>query len=795
MTIEVRNFNENEVKQELIEFIKNKTLIPIIGAGFSKGCEARSGKVPDGNELKRLMIDKILKQDKNIKEEDLIKKKFSDIAHYYKLIVNEETYRRMLKDRFLNVELSDEKKSFLKIDWPYIYTLNVDDAIEKVGYSKVLPYKRLSDDLKKTFKCVFKLHGDVEHELKYPEEVNIIFDHEKYIESLHKNELLLTYFKSDYKGKNILYLGCSLSEDEIDIKYIVSTVKNDFNYSNSKRFLITSKEPDYLTKIDLETNYGINSVIIVDNYDNFYEELYQLTLHNSINLLESTLDAYKNPEVISLKEKDINENLSFLLGKKNVYKDNNFVEPFFSIDRKIISNILGSLKSNGLIVLYGSRVSGKTYLLMKLIKRIQDKQVLFFPSYTRISNDGFFEEISKLENHVIIFDSNSLTSDDINKVSEIKDIVRENNTNIIITINSSDRLLIPLLSIKDDDYLINKKLNADEIKDFNNLVSQIGIAKMDRNNGNFLENIYFYAETYKDTINFSPLQYKGLVDKEEVSIFILLASEDKVYYSQFDALGISYKKVEEVIKKYEPIIQEDYADFLEIEMHSSKKVIVNSKSYLLKILQDYLETNRNIVPSVICNIVKKMRLFKGLNVAKNLILFDTLNDIFRKKEGGASGLIFQIYNELSSILYEDPNYWIQRAKSILYLKREDEKMLLDAISYAKTAYNNSKNDRNFKVLDNATLTLAMLYGRIINSKKFKDNNYLNETINYYYQAFNSRTNVKYIDRIIIKANKNNKNDLKNLCYYLLNKKPPLSNEIKRKAEFIINKVMSFSEYK
>ena len=30
------------------------------------------------------------------------------------------------------MKLNGEKKKFLEIDWPYIYTLNADDAIERI---------------------------------------------------------------------------------------------------------------------------------------------------------------------------------------------------------------------------------------------------------------------------------------------------------------------------------------------------------------------------------------------------------------------------------------------------------------------------------------------------------------------------------------------------------------------------------------------------------------------------------------------------------------------------------------
>ncbi|WP_270688032.1 hypothetical protein [Aeromonas sp. D3] len=48
-----------EFKRTLISCIENSGLIPIIGAGFTKRMESFKGKVPDGEELRKLMIKSI----------------------------------------------------------------------------------------------------------------------------------------------------------------------------------------------------------------------------------------------------------------------------------------------------------------------------------------------------------------------------------------------------------------------------------------------------------------------------------------------------------------------------------------------------------------------------------------------------------------------------------------------------------------------------------------------------------------------------------------------------------------
>ena len=50
----------SEVKSEIQQQLKRTALIPVLGSGFTKGCPAREGKVPSGEEYKEHMIDQIM---------------------------------------------------------------------------------------------------------------------------------------------------------------------------------------------------------------------------------------------------------------------------------------------------------------------------------------------------------------------------------------------------------------------------------------------------------------------------------------------------------------------------------------------------------------------------------------------------------------------------------------------------------------------------------------------------------------------------------------------------------------
>ena len=44
--------NFTQIKDELINNMRRKMLIPVIGSGFTRGCDAYKGKVPSGKDYK-----------------------------------------------------------------------------------------------------------------------------------------------------------------------------------------------------------------------------------------------------------------------------------------------------------------------------------------------------------------------------------------------------------------------------------------------------------------------------------------------------------------------------------------------------------------------------------------------------------------------------------------------------------------------------------------------------------------------------------------------------------------------
>lgn len=266
----------SEIKNELISNMQRGLLIPIIGSGFTRNCSSFRGKVPSGNDYRRYMIGRILEAEPSlsVEKERLEKETFSNISSMYHKVVPNEAQEQYLWNNFTRVAIEDKKKDLLSLPWPYIYTLNIDDGIEKNSdYCRVINANRpVNDHIFDSEKCVIKLHGDVYDMLSYTDSHSEVFTQEQYITSLKKNDTLLSKLKHDSIFQNLLFLGCSL-DDEIDLLY--SFVPTETQGNQTARYICVTQKPSFFDELKYE-KYGITHCIVFDSYDSIYDELYSV---------------------------------------------------------------------------------------------------------------------------------------------------------------------------------------------------------------------------------------------------------------------------------------------------------------------------------------------------------------------------------------------------------------------------------------------------------------------------------------------------------------------------------------
>ena len=208
---------------------------------------------------------------KKIRPMDLSKADFNKTSERFFSVVSKEQQWKFFEEYFTDVKVNGYLYDFLALPWTYVYTLNIDDGIENTKlYKAVVPYAEANVP-NSSMRLVYKLHGDAQSEILYKRKKNIVFSATQYIESLtsSENTTIRNAVRSDYTQKNLMFIGCGLV-NEPDLKVIYENAKEDMS-DNSIRCVIRNKKLTNDEEYDLEA-YGINTTIIVKDYELFYRE-------------------------------------------------------------------------------------------------------------------------------------------------------------------------------------------------------------------------------------------------------------------------------------------------------------------------------------------------------------------------------------------------------------------------------------------------------------------------------------------------------------------------------------------
>lgn len=713
--------DDDITKNFFITAFKDNNLVPILGSGFTVGMPARGGNtVPSGSQLKKYMAKQIVKIQTGISEKELLGETFSIVADLF-----ESTYKdikgmgvsQYFHEHFTDVKIkNDTKVRFLNsIGWEYIYTLNIDTGIENTGkWEKFYPNKDFDEyaDYGEK-KKLYKIHGDADQFVKSLDYDEMILTESQYIRSLEKNKKFHDMLSADCESKNVIYIGCSL-DDEIDIKYSVLSDKNR-NYSEKKtyRIYITAEPLSELKKRKLE-GFNISHFIQLQessDYELFYEFLihcYQESLEGQSSDID-TFD-YQRPEIMDMDKK---ENIRYLA---DIKKDKKKL-PYYYYESEILNTLNFSLEKINVII--GRRFSGKTMLAYNILDQYQKYRRYFVIGQESVDKQTI-QKFMELKNALIVFDSDSI--DDKTFMEVLNSFNAKNQNLVCIFINSYDDLF-DLVSHhagqinKPLNHLLVGSISHKDAEAINQKLDDIGISRFNEKD-NILDNTLRIANVYKENI----VSNYTISRKEELVVIIWLLAQNKMYFEEIVSLGLS-RQYREIVKKFTPFLQEENCKRSELRKHSVSKIICNGKLGLLQILNSYAYPQENNMGNAvvkqrhqdICDSVFHiLHSFNKINpdIVKKFIMFDTLNDIFSRKYSwesinyvessgesgkdlsGAAGLIQMIYNDenIKKLKASDPNYWLQRAKSVnnAYRKKTDIAILYEGIDWALKAEQDSR---------------------------------------------------------------------------------------------------------
>lgn len=712
----------DEVSNEIIQMMRRKTIIPVIWSGFTRDCIARSGKVPSGEDYYNYMIAQIVDQNPDeMKVKELNNESFSSISSIYHKMVQAEKQQSYLLNKFTNVKLENVKKNFLKIDWPYIYTLNIDDAIENNSEFKTVLYanRDIRNSIFEQEKCVIKLHGDIKDILKYEDSNCEIFDQKQYVVSIKKNVSLLKKLTHDYEYLNLLYIGCSLS-DEIDLLFSTSMA----NDNNNNRYYCSTQIPTLLQKTKLEA-FGITHCIVFESYDDIYEKMTD-AFHQSLCITPDELEQFSTYEFKTLGT-GFELNCPYLFQGKSILNNSKIaIYPSFFVSRSVTDKIVENINSKGTQIVVGRGCSGKTYVSYDIIRRVRDREVYAFRSKDRINNETLTLLLNK-ENCLTIFDSKVLSIKQIEEIilTTSERVVKSNS--IIIIENKSNRDLSGLLVLMkmnehlEDDEIpqleISNRFSKPKTDEINNylVTSSLGVFS---ENKSIADNIINASNLLIQKNKFS--QISPLTDNvRQVSSLIVLATLGKVYAS--DAINLDLvEEFEMQCKKAMPLIEKESTWVFEMSAanNSPLKYVVNAEYWLFNQLdilaksrkgrEKIIEAYRYIIGKLI-EINGKPDLMKGEKYApyKDYILFDNIFQIFRSQ---GTKIIRDIYQSLNDILATDPNYLHQRAKCYIRsayksTEEKDKEKWLE-MAYRDASISNSSFEKRYESHENEKIMIS-----------------------------------------------------------------------------------------
>lgn len=762
-----------DVKSNIISGFKRKMIIPVLGSGLTRNCPSRRGIVPSGDDYKSDMI-KMLEKQSGIgasEIEELKKQKFSVVSSVYHSLIPVNEQQRYLQDHFKGVKIEEYKTDFLAIDWPYIYSLNIDDAIESNSrYSTVIySNRRVRNNIFAQNKCVIKLHGDINDILSYEDSDCEIFDQSQYVVSIKKNEYLLSKLTHDFEYINLLFIGCSLS-DEIDILYSsVSSVVN-----KNARYYCTTKEPTFIERTILE-KYGITDCLIFDSYEDIYTEF--VNAYKEAGMIEATeidnFKAYKfsvNPSGF-----DVNKPYMFY-GKNLINRDKTITLPNFFIDREITDEIIKNIDRKSIQLLIGSGCSGKTYIAISIVRRIRDRDVYLFESVERI-NEEALQKLLGFERCVIIADSKALSIKQIELILRSKKDLERKGVAFIIIEDKNNRDLSGLLSllaftegIKKEDipqFEIKNKFTKNEIQRINPFLVVSGI-QVFSDSKSLADNIINASNDCIDKHRFLEIRPQ-ISTIREVASLILLATRKKVYSRDGVELDIISELLNQT-KKASPLIEDESTWSFERDAvdNSPIKFVINAEYWLnnqLFNLSNSMQGRRRIIDAYKYIVTRYIQVYEKPDLLirnnnakyKDIIMFDAIIQIFGFK---GLKLIREIYEALGELLSTDPNFVHQRAKCYIRSSRYEgnkekkKEYVINAYRDAgvarsafKMRYDTYKNEKIGISMAHTRYTEALAICHLVTLEEYSNIEHNSLAIDVLYDALSSPYNsIEYVER-------------------------------------------------
>lgn len=820
------NVHDNNLYEELVKYHRKKSLIPIIGAGFSRGAQAKVGKVPHGKDMIDNMKNALQKVLDEVDFEMIQDFNFRELSEIFFENCDNRDIQKYLYEHFTNVNLNHHQRQFINVNWSYIYTLNIDDAIENnhKNLEVIHPFKEISDfyEENKVEKChLYKLHGDAMEYIKHNQKC--ILSTTSYLQSLQENRELLSRLISDIKSNCVLYLGCSL-EDELDILYQLNLDSSTYNTDLKNTYFVTSSDIEN-SKIKLQKlkKFGVDTIIKVSDYNDFYS-LIQKIDNDSSQYSNDEMNSFLNPKFSRLSKGHHNKekNLEFFINSNQYFQNienKEIILPHFLINRDIFNteeNLQKNFLSKNLVIIQGHRYSGKTSALLSLAELHHNKNIIVISSGNKI-NTKFLKSLFNQKDITVFLDTGVIDFEGWKILkNNVKSLV-DKNIRFVIAVDSSDEFLYQIELLVNNDYFkeyikvntLNNTLSLEETKRINEKLISCVIPEFKRSQKvktnkstnsikkytpTLLDNVYEILTSQNVEIMLKKLENID-VDEAKLILLILLASRYRLSYTEIEKYRLD-KVVHPFIEDISPVAH--FYQTLKLEKnkddHAGIKLICNSRIWILHNLGKFSldRNNQDLIAKAYKRIVELIiyhyRPFpkKAREEVGKFIKFDDINDIFPRTNKGSLQLIQKIYSNLEDILADNYHFPHQRAKSLSWLNDITE--LNKAKDYAQVALRKIENtfhnnyEKNYSYM-HVWYTLATITSKIAIRNNYQDLSKNTEALNTVYKALSYKENLNYITNDErSNSSKSIREFINNLSFY---------SKLEKEEQSILNSLINF----
>lgn len=785
--------------------IEKNALIPIVGAGFSFDTPTdNKGKIPSVTDLHKLLYGFVDMYSGYEREElDEIKRKsLSEVADSFWSIYNRipvdnlRSFFSFIENNFLNISFfKGFQGAFLRVNWPYLFTLNYDSLIEDYNknYYPVIPFNNINHRFLTEKTRLYKLHGDAKKYLDTGDQKYIILSREQYIKSMMdpSNEAMLRELQTAFASKSILFFGCGLSE-ELDLLYssqlaIEEKVKNID--PNNQAVIYISFEPGNeenspfsLRTKDRLSQYGVTHVLRIFTEvqsEVFFNELAEHSIQIPKPGIDSFLDQYSAMRYLPLEQED-KESRNFLFQENLVWKEfanHTITIPGYYVKRSQMEPIVKSvLSGEPIYFISGNFFSGKTFLLIELSKYFGTKKVYIFPSGTNLTDTQLDFLLTK-ENSLYCFDSKSLSTAQIKKISQNAKLneIKARRSCAIIVIDASDAPMYKYifearnLAKEFPQTRISGILDADEEKDFNKKIGVISLPPYStretlldyivRNEKELLlasESVNHFLEPNKQ------LLVKNLHGR--IKALIMLATEIRISASRAIQFGID-NHINDIIKCCQDnskisAIEKDYSIYTGDS--SGYEFVCNSKYWIIRALSAYANTqigSIDIIAGVYQSIVNDYKKIytsdsvKFYQMCEPYYFFDHIQLLFNQRWfSNSSKLMNAIYDRLLPMLSDSYQFLHQKAKGKLIIaqvqikngKNSDSKETLnDALLNIIRAIKLAEQVPEAKNIKETLLHMVYTKGRILIACCYNSFKYVPQAVDTCHELYQMQKNIRY----------------------------------------------------